>query len=520
MTVVVGVDGAGRTHRLGEIAESAKGPVTRLDATEPPAELASLLAAARADGALVVVDDADRLPGAMLDVLARAARQGVAMVITRRPTISSPQLAELDRAVAAHGPVELLQTLDVARTGALVARAAGRPASPDDVRRVHQASCGLPAVVLAVASVPAGAVAPALVARVQQRLAVLEPTTAELARVLALRLDLADDVLAQAAGIEPVLLAPSMRALRDAGMLAPDGDRLVPAVGDAVLAELPPTGRRRLHDSVAKAMLAANTDPITAAEQLIAAKARTPVAAQVYADAAQRLRFADPAAAARWYLHALEAGAEPAVLATGRAEVAALLGEPVELDSLPTSGDAARSALLIGADAAHQGRAGRAADALLAAGPPGPVLAVPALMATGRLDEAKAAAAGDAPLSLRLLADAAVGLGDGGARAGTASGGPGPRRGARGAAGGRGPAAGATLRVVHCGRARRHPRQARPPGRLGGCHRLDPAAGGGRGRGPCRRRRGGTGDRRCRRPYRTPARSALDGRSMGVVAGG
>lgn len=412
MTVVVGVDGAGRTHRLGEIAESAKVPVTRLDAAEPAAELASLLAAARADGALVVVDDADRLPDATLDVLARAARQGVAMVIARRPTISSPRLAELDRAVAAHGRVELLEPLDVARTGALVARAAGRPASPDDVRRVHEASCGLPALVLAVASEPGGSVPPSLVARVQQRLAVLEPAAAELARVLALRLGLADDVLAQAAGIEPALLVPSMRALRDAGLLAPDGDRLIPAVAGAVLTELPPAGRRRLHDSVAKAMLEANTDPITAAEQLIAAKARTPVAAQVYADAAERLRFADPAAAARWYLHALEAGAEPAMLAAGRAEVAALLGEPVPLDSLPTSEDAARFALLIGADAAHQGRAGRSADTLLGAGRPGPVLAVPALVATGRLDEARAAAAGDAPLSLRLLADAALELSD------------------------------------------------------------------------------------------------------------
>jgi DNA-binding CsgD family transcriptional regulator len=97
-------------------------------------------------------------------------------------------------------------------------------------------------------------------------------------------------------------------------------------------------------------------------------------------------------------------------VAAGRAEVAALLGRPVDVDTGPTD---ARVALAAGAGAAHQGRSDRAADALLAAGPPGPMLAVPALVATGRLDQAHAAAAtGDGPLPLRRLAEAVLAVGD------------------------------------------------------------------------------------------------------------
>jgi DNA-binding CsgD family transcriptional regulator len=195
---------------------------------------------------------------------------------------------------------------------------------------------------------------------------------------------------------------------------------MVPAVARAVLAELPPAGRRRLHEAVASALLASGSDPVTAAEQLRAARARSPAAATAYAAAGDRLRFTDPAVAAIWYDLAGEAGVDGATLAAGVAETEALLGRPVLLDTPANSpAGAARLALVAGAVAAHQGRADRAGQALREAPAPGPVLAVPSLMATGNASDARAAAetgaggaGAGAPVGLRRLAEAALAVGD------------------------------------------------------------------------------------------------------------
>src|SRR5687768_2382302 len=102
VTAVVGVDGAGRTHRLRRLAAGAGSAVWWL-----PGPGGAGLAAARADGCLIIVDDAHRLDAAILREFAGAARDGVPMVISRRPTIDRAELAELDEAVAAGG-VEVL----------------------------------------------------------------------------------------------------------------------------------------------------------------------------------------------------------------------------------------------------------------------------------------------------------------------------------------------------------------------------------------------------------------------------
>ena len=162
-----------------------------------------------------------------------------------------------------------------------------------------------------------------------------------------------------------------------------------------------------------RSLLETGADPLLAAEQLSAARVRTPVAADVYRHAGDRLRFTSPSAALDWYDEALDAGADPAALAVGKAEAAALLGMPVELDPGtvgPT--EAARLALVAGAAAAHDGRVARAAETLSRAADPGPVLAVPALVATGALAAAQEAATGQAPPAIRRLAEAALAVGD------------------------------------------------------------------------------------------------------------
>src|SRR5688572_11770619 len=107
--VIVGVDGAGRTHRLDQIAASAGRPVLRVNAPVlDPDRLAEDLAEV-GDG-LVLVDDGHRLTAAELALLVAAARRGVSLVVARRPTIMSPAHADLDEAVG--GRVERLAPLD------------------------------------------------------------------------------------------------------------------------------------------------------------------------------------------------------------------------------------------------------------------------------------------------------------------------------------------------------------------------------------------------------------------------
>jgi hypothetical protein len=129
VTAVVGVDGAGRTHRLRQIAAAAGSPVWWVPSRPGTGPDGEEWPAARADGCLIIVDDAHRLDVAALRKLAEAARDGVPMVMSRRPTIDGPELAELDEAVAAGG-VEVLGPLDRDGVARLFATVTGLPVSP------------------------------------------------------------------------------------------------------------------------------------------------------------------------------------------------------------------------------------------------------------------------------------------------------------------------------------------------------------------------------------------------------
>ena len=286
--VVVGVDGAGRTHRANEIAAArAAASCTSAAPLDTPGELAAQLAAARAQGLLVLVDDAHRLAGDQLAALAAAARQGVSMVVARRPSLYRAELADLDEAVAGRGRLESLAPLDVAAIGTLVARVTGRRTAPESAAAVWKASAGLPAVAAALAAAtdsPPGVPPPALVARVQRQLATADPGT----RRPGPRTGAAarpDRPRPHRRGARrsrrPVAgraLATAMRSLRDRGLLVPGGDAMVPAVAQAVRRIRTPAERRRVHDSLAAALMAAGANPMTVATHLRAARTWTPTA--------------------------------------------------------------------------------------------------------------------------------------------------------------------------------------------------------------------------------------------------
>ena len=361
MAVVVGVDGAGRTHRLRALAPPDAVWVTPDRPGVPPS------------AAAVVVDDPHRLEEPTLRALSDVARRGVPVLLGRRPTIDRAALAELDELAARDGVVQL-GPLDAAAVAALTGRT-----------DLHAPSAGWPAVAALLA-------ADGLLPRVQRRLATVSPGVAEVARTVALGLDLADDVLAGATGQPPDTLADALRTLRDLGFLQAGAERLVPAVAVALLDDLAPAERRRVHARVAAALAASGADPVAAATQLRAARIRT--GADVFRAAGDRLRFTDPAAAIGWYADAVDAGAEPALVAAGRSEAAALVGLPVDAGPTDEPAAAHRLALVAGAVATHDGRPARAAEVLAAAAPPGPLLAVPALVALGRAAAARELLAG------------------------------------------------------------------------------------------------------------------------------
>ena len=415
--MVVGVDGAGRTHRLDAIAAAADLPVVRLAASEiSPVILRQRLEKAASEQVLVLVDDAHRFDPESLLALAAAARSGLPMVLARRPTIDRPELAALDEVVAATGRVEVLAALDLAQVQALVSAITGRPGSPETAAAVLTASGGRPAIAVAVISTLDDDARPTrddpppmLRARMQRLLAVLAPPLANSARVLALQLEIPDDALALACGLDPAGLEAALQGLHDCGLLVPGTERLIPAVAETLLAELTGGHRRRLHDAVAQALVATGAPATAAATQLRIARARGAAAAAAYLAAGEDLRFSDPTAALGWYDDAQDAGVAEAAVAAGRAEVGALLGMPEALDTVGlTEPDAHRLALVAGAVAAYQGRSDRAGANLLSVGSPGPVLAVPALVASGRLEAAEEAAKGHAPAGLKLLAEAAL----------------------------------------------------------------------------------------------------------------
>jgi DNA-binding CsgD family transcriptional regulator len=409
VTIVIGVDGSGRTHRLSVLAAASGREAVWIGASE----VESTLEAARSDGALVVVDDAHLLGDEALQSLTAAARAGVPIMTSRRPTLDREELAELDATMLAAGiRVEALQPLTATELALLVRNVSGITLDEKQIEWILTESCGLPAIAAALGrdqpSQP-DVVPPALVARSQQRLLRAGAEATAVGRVFALGLDLPDEVLSAAAEVDPEVLPVAIRSLRDSGLLTPDGHRMVPAIALAVRHEMSAAELRRVRGGVANALLASGADPMSAATQLRAARVRSPSAAEAFRAAGELVRFTDPDAALAWFDDAAEAGADDMTLAAGRAEAAALLGQPVDPESAVRPSDRNRFILAAGAVEAHHGRAARAVEALVPAGPVGQVLAVPLLVALGQVDDARRHAEQSVvPVSLQRLAEAAI----------------------------------------------------------------------------------------------------------------
>jgi DNA-binding CsgD family transcriptional regulator len=372
----------------------------------------------------LVLDDAHLLPPHALERLAMlAAAPGGHLVVAHRPWPRPPGTAALGTALAATRPPVVLEALD--RTG-VAARAAlmlGGDTPPVElVDHVLEQTAGLPGLVDRLLGALLEQAGPD---RARGVLLPVEPPAGLLVQLGYLVHGLGDDVggllLARALGapLESEVLVPLLglspdvgatqldellEAARAAGMLTGDG-KAVPLVSAAVLARTPRASRVELRRTLAEIELDRGGNVLAAARGLLGTGASGSRVAAVFTTAGEEaLRTGSPAAS-ELFEAAVRAGSPALGLAAGRAEAAVLTGD---LDLALTQADqvlsdpdqvppaeAVRAGTVAAAVLAHRGLLGRSAElyrwmgtALEPAMGATTVLAVPALIGTGALDEA------------------------------------------------------------------------------------------------------------------------------------
>jgi DNA-binding CsgD family transcriptional regulator len=434
------------SRRVDVIGPGGHGKTVLLDALATTFEAAGLavhrdmadIVELGADDALLL-DDAHLLPPHELERLAMlAAAPGGHLVVAHRPWPRPPGTAALGSALAATRPPVVLEALD--RTG-VAARAAlllgGDIPSPELVDHVLEQTAGLPGLVdrllgallertgfdcvrgMPLPDEPPAGLLVQLGYLVQRLGDGVEGLL--LARALGARLE--SEVLVPMLGLSPDVgagqLDELLEAARAAGMLTGDG-RAVPLVSAAVLARTPRASRVELRRTIAEIELDRGGNVLAAARGLLGTGASGSRIAAVFTTAGEEaLRTGSPAAG-ELFEAAVRAGSPGLGLAARRAEAAVLTGD---LDLALTQADqvlsdpdqvspaaAVQAGTVAAAVLAHRGMLGRSAELYRWMGTAlGPamgataVLAVPALIGTGALDEADKmlhapAPGGDAPM--------------------------------------------------------------------------------------------------------------------------
>lgn len=415
---VIGPGGHGKTVLLDALA--ATFTTAGLTVHRKIADIAEL----GADDALLL-DDAHLLPPDEMERLAvlAAAHEGH-LVVAHRPWPRPLGTAVLGSALAATRPPVVLEALDrtgvAARAGLLLG---GDAAPPELVDHVLEQTAGLPGLVdrllgalleqsgvERVRGVPLPAEPPAgLLVQLGYLVHGLGECVGGLLLARALGAPLESEVLLPLLGLAPddgaAQLDELLESARAAGMLTSDG-KAVPLVSAAVLARTPQATRVELRRNLAEIELDRGGNVFAAARGLLGTGAGGARVAAVFTAAGEEaLRTGSPAAG-ELFEAAVRAGTPELGLAASRAEAAVLTGD---LDLALTQADqvlsdpdrvrpteAVRAGTVAAAVLAHRGLLGRSAElyrwmgtALEPAMGGTAVLAVPALIGTGALDEAR-----------------------------------------------------------------------------------------------------------------------------------
>lgn len=403
---VIGAGGHGKTVLLGVLADAF-----RAAGVEVVQERAGFGA-----GKALLVDDAHLLAPVELESLsALAAAPDGHLVVAHRPWPRPNGTAALGSMLAASRPPVVLDALDRTGVAARAQHLLGELATPELVEFVHRQTAGVPRLVDRLLTAVGEQ-------RTPEQRRVPEQLPAELLAQLgylvhgagardlllarALGAPLAAEVLVPLLGLAPddgpAMLDELVESARAAGLLTVDG-LPIPIVSAAVLARTAPAARMERRRALAEIELARGGNVLHAARGLLGTGASGARVANVFTAAAEEaLRLGEPAG--ELYEAAIEAGAPALSLAARRAESAVLEGDLdlalAQADQVLTAADqiGTPDAVLAGTVAAavlaRRGMLGRSAELYRWLGAAsmgsGSVLAVPALIGTGALDEARA----------------------------------------------------------------------------------------------------------------------------------
>jgi DNA-binding NarL/FixJ family response regulator len=239
-------------------------------------------------------------------------------------------------------------------------------------------------------------VSPGLAERLRYLLEALDPSIYQLIEALALGAALDTDVLAELLGADPAGLTDTVEAARATGLLT-EGGELIVFVRNLMLRLMPVLRARNMQRRLAEIQLGNGGPVLAAGRQLADAHATGARASEVLAAAADEALRTSPRLAGELFDAAVRAGGSP--VTARHAQAAALAGDPARALRLAdetlcaagtTAADRRRAVSVTAAVLAQRGFAGRTAELYQGLGDADALLAVPAFLATGDLDTARA----------------------------------------------------------------------------------------------------------------------------------
>jgi DNA-binding CsgD family transcriptional regulator len=423
---VIGPGGHGKTVLLDALAAAFRtaGVEVRRDLPDPGVELGEVA---------LLVDDAHLRAPAELEQLVRLAAGPLGyLVVAHRPWPRPTGTAALGAALAARRPPVVLDALDRAGVASRVTLRLGEPAGAAGsaltqlVEMVLERTAGLPVLVDRLLDALAEQIGsdrarlpmpdrspPGLLAQLGYTVAAQDPGVRGLLLASALGAPVEAEVLVPLLGLTggPAALDELLEAARAAGLLTSDG-LAVPLISDAVLARTPAGTRSELQRALAEIELGRGGNIRTVARGLLDAGMSGARAAAVFSAAAAEV-LPDGGPEAGDFLDAAVRAGTPAIELAARRAEAAVLADDLDValtradqvlaapDRVPAD-DLVRAGTAAAAVLARRGMLARSAELHRWMGMVtgrASAIAVPALIGTGALDEAREVLRGSIPVT-------------------------------------------------------------------------------------------------------------------------
>ena len=416
---IVGPGGTGKSTLIKALLAAYADVGVDAVRVDPETDLATV-----PDGVPLLVDDAHRLgPDTLAALRERARTDGARMVVNYRPWPRPDGLSSLGAQLSRHHSPIVLGHLGREEVADQIARRVGCPPPESLVALVLEQSGGLPMFVGLVTQAmldtgrfdprhpdrfrrpPRVSVSPGLAERLRYLLEALDPRIYHLLETMALGAPLDAEVLCPLLDTDPADLAETVDAALATGLLTESGELIV-FVRNLVLRLIPVLRCRNIQRRLAEIQLDSGGPMLTVGRQLAESRATGARASAVMAAAADEALRTSPRLAVELYDAAVCAGGGTPAMVARRAQAAALAGDPAQAlrlaDEILTAEAAApadrrRALSVTAAVLARRGFAARTAELYQSLGSADVLLAVPALLAAGELERARAVLAAAPP---------------------------------------------------------------------------------------------------------------------------